>query len=244
MTLQRLPREKATAFLLDYRADPVLKVRLGESFIIECEDALQGAIRTPDKLPTPEVMPGFKVIPAEENPVGGPVYIEGVQKGDTLVVNIEKIIVDSQGVTCWTNHSGGIFGPGTLWPELEPPYSHIIKHLPGPSGTTRDGKGVLNEFQNDFRKVTWDLAPFIGTFAVAPEREIEIWMSATLKKAPKSICRSIMTVGCCSVAMSMPAREIPNFTALLTNAGLRLPSVVTLLRIKRFPIPDWRRLTP
>ena len=173
MALQRLMREKATALLLDYRLEPVLRVKPGERFVIECEDALQGGIRTPDRLPTPEFMPGFKAIPAEENPVGGPVYIEGVEKGDTLVVNIEEIVVDSQGVTCWTNHSGGIFGPGTLWPELEPPYSHIIKHLPGPSGTTRDGKGVLNEFQNDFRKVTWDLAPFIGTFAVAPEREIE-----------------------------------------------------------------------
>ena len=87
MAIQRLPREKATAFLLDYRVEPVFRVKPGESFVIECEDALQGGIRTPDRLPTPEFMPGFKAIPAEENPVGGPVYIEGVEKGDTLVID-------------------------------------------------------------------------------------------------------------------------------------------------------------
>ncbi len=173
MALQRLSRGKANMYLYDYKAVPALRVKLGESFVIESEDALGGAIRTPDKLPTGEVVLGFETIPAELNPVGGPVYIEGVERGDVLVVNIEKIIVDLQGFTCWTNHSGGILGPGTFWPELEPPYSHIIKHLLGPSGTTSDGKGVLNEFQSDFRKVTWDLAPFVGTLATAPEREIE-----------------------------------------------------------------------
>ena len=44
---------------------------------------------------------------------------------------------------------------------------HIIKHLPGPSGTTRDGKGVLND------KVTWDLQPMIGAIGVAHDREAE-----------------------------------------------------------------------
>ena len=46
MALQRLMREKATALLLDYRLEPVLRVKPGERFVIECEDALQGGIRT------------------------------------------------------------------------------------------------------------------------------------------------------------------------------------------------------
>jgi acetamidase/formamidase len=47
----------------------------------------------------------------------------------------------------------------------------MMKHICGPSGTLSDGKTLLNEFQNDFRKATWDLAPFIGTIATAPDRE-------------------------------------------------------------------------
>ena len=45
----------------------------------------------------------------------------------------------------------------------------------GPSGTTRDGKGVFSD------KITWDLQPFIGTIAVAPEREVE---STTIGQGP------------------------------------------------------------
>ena len=41
-----------------------------------------------------------------------------------------------------------------------------IEHLPGPSGHTRDGKGVYSD------KLTWDLEPFCGTLATAPEREV------------------------------------------------------------------------
>ena len=42
----------------------------------------------------------------------------------------------------------------------------MIEHLPGPSGHTRDGKGKYSD------KLTWDLMPFCGTVATAPEREV------------------------------------------------------------------------
>jgi acetamidase/formamidase len=42
----------------------------------------------------------------------------------------------------------------------------VIEHLPGPSGYTRDGTGKYSD------KLTWDLMPFCGTLACAPEREV------------------------------------------------------------------------
>ena len=61
----------------------------------------------------------------------------------------------------------GPLGDSKRWPELGEPAVHIIKHLPGPSGTTRDGKAIFDE------KTSWDLKPFIGTIGVAPDVEVE-----------------------------------------------------------------------
>jgi acetamidase/formamidase len=52
------------------------------------------------------------------------------------------------------------------WEELRGPFTKIIKHIPGKSGTTSDGKATI-----DGRNF-WDLNPHIGTIGVAPEREV------------------------------------------------------------------------
>jgi len=98
--------------------------------------------------------------------MGGPVYVEGVERGDLLEVTVEQIVVDEQGLTNMQPGQGPL-GDSHRWSILTQPFVHIIKHLPGPSGTTRDGKGVFND------SVTWDLQPMIGTIGVAPDREVE-----------------------------------------------------------------------
>ena len=45
----------------------------------------------------------------------------------------------------------------------------MIRHVPDPSGTLRDGEAVMNVG----REVRWPLALFIGTIVTAPERGIE-----------------------------------------------------------------------
>ncbi|MDH7500229.1 MAG: acetamidase/formamidase family protein, partial [candidate division NC10 bacterium] len=52
------------------------------------------------------------------------------------------------------------------WSQAAEPWTHILRHEPGPSGTMRDGRIWFNE------KISWPAAPFIGTLAVAPEREV------------------------------------------------------------------------
>ena len=43
------------------------------------------------------------------------------------------------------------------------PWTHILRHERGQSGTMRDGKVQFNQ------KISWPVSPFIGTLAVAPE---------------------------------------------------------------------------
>lgn len=164
--MQRITRDQAMEYEFDYRHPPKLRVQQGESFVIETEDAGSGLVRSPDVAPRLNDLPTRKFEPPKSNPIGGPVFVEGAERGDLLEVTIERIIVDEQG---FTNFRPGV-GPlhdSHRWQSLRGPFVHIIKHLPGPSGTTRDGKAVFND------KITWDLQPFIGTIGVAPDREVE-----------------------------------------------------------------------
>src|SRR5208337_419187 len=145
---QRIPREKATQLMFDRGISPALRVQPGENFLVETEDTYGGYIRTPDKLPIPEHVPYLFLYYG--NPMAGPIWVEGAKKGDLLVVKIEEILVDEQGVTCIQPGIGPLTD-SKRWFECAGPYTHIIKHLSGPSGTTRDGKGVFTD------RIVWDL---------------------------------------------------------------------------------------
>ncbi|MGQ9632379.1 MAG: acetamidase/formamidase family protein [bacterium] len=163
--MQRIRREQAMEYLFDGKKKPILKVKSGETFLVETEDAFSGRIRTLEDVRLSHTFPTSQVTPNLSNPMAGPIHIEGVGKGDVLAVHIEKIVVDEVGRTTWTSSRGPLCD-SRRWAELGKPYLRVIRHLPGPSGTTRDGKGVLNE------KVAWDLRPFVGTIGVAPEVEV------------------------------------------------------------------------
>ena len=164
--MQRITRDQAMEYEFDRRHPPKLRVAQGESFVVETEDAGSGLIRSPDVAPHLDDLPTRKFDPPKGNPIGGPVYVKGAERGDLLAVTIEKIVVDDQG---FTNFRPGVgpLGDSYKWESPRGPFVHIIKHLPGPSGTTRDGKGVFND------KITWDLQPMIGTIGTAPDREVE-----------------------------------------------------------------------
>jgi acetamidase/formamidase len=164
--MQRIPRAQAMEYAFSGKVPPKLRVQEGESFILETEDAGSGVVRSADVLPTPQHRPQLRHTPGWVNPNAGPVYVEGCAAGDVLAVTIEDIVPDSQGFT--TLHAHARFWPEPAkWAEVARPYTHIIKHLPGPDGTTRTGTAVFNE------RFRWDLKPFIGCIAVAPEWEVE-----------------------------------------------------------------------
>ena len=166
--MKRVSREKNQRHLFDRAVVPTVQVEIGERLVVETEDAMSGRIRSTEDLRTRErmlPMSGFE--PPLGNPLAGPIYVHGVSRGDILAVHIEQIVPDLQGVT--TIRPGiGALADSERWSEIHASeYTHIIRHEPGPSGTTRDGKAVYRD------GVHWDMAPFVGTIGVAPEVEVE-----------------------------------------------------------------------
>lgn len=164
--MQRIPRELARKYAFDWRDEPLLRVRPGESFEIETWDAATGYFKTPEDKAIPARRPGFDRYPPLANPIGGPVYLEGAERGDTLVITIEEIVV---GEFSWIaiGPRRGPLGESTRWPELSGDYTtKILRHTPGPSGTMRDGTLHFSE------RLSWPITPFIGTLGVAPDREV------------------------------------------------------------------------
>jgi acetamidase/formamidase len=144
--------------------EPRLRVKQGEKFVCETEDALNGMIRREDQLPLPEVLgPRFQRF--ELNPLAGPIYVEGAKPGDMLAVTLHDIVVEDQGVSCIVPGVGPL-ADSAKYPDCHGPFTKIIKHLPGPSGTTSDGKGVFND------RITWDLNPHMGTIGTTPLRPV------------------------------------------------------------------------
>jgi amidase len=164
--VQRITREDARKYAFDWRDEPLLHVRCGESFEIETYDASTGYFSSESDLAIPVRRPGFDRHPPLANPIAGPIWLEGAEPGDTLVVTIEDIVVDDYSWIAVGPRRGPL-GESTRWPELSTEYTtRIFQHTPGPSGTTRDGTLRFNS------RISWPITPFIGTLGVAPDREV------------------------------------------------------------------------
>lgn len=164
--MQRIEREQARKYEFNWQDQPLLKVEPGEAFEIETYDASTGYFRSADDKAVPARRPGFDRSPPLANPIGGPVWLVGAERGDTLVVTIEGILV---GDYSWIaiGPRRGPLGDSTRWPELSSDYTtRIFRHTPGASGTTRDGTLQFNE------RIAWSIRPFVGTLGVAPDREV------------------------------------------------------------------------
>lgn len=165
--IKHVPREKNVGQLRNYAFDkntpPVLRVALGEKFRVETEDALNGMLReNPTRLYPRDTEPYSKMIPYWGNPLCGPIYVEGVEEGDVLVANIEKIDRMLGGVSCTapgTHHFAGLRG----WEDCDEMYTGIIEN----NNVKR--KGTWKYGQHSY---TWDLKPFMGTIATAPQWEV------------------------------------------------------------------------
>jgi amidase len=164
--MQRIGREQARKYAFDWEDEPLVQVKSGEPFEIETYDAGTGYFKTANDKAIPAYRPGFDRSPPLANPIAGPVWLDGAEPGDTLVVMIEEILVDDYS---WIaiGPGRGPLGESTRWPELSSEYTtRIFGHTPGPSGTNRDGVLHFSE------QISWPLAPFVGTLGVAPEREV------------------------------------------------------------------------
>jgi len=163
--MKRITREQAMECNIDRKLSPIISVEPNEQFVVETEDAAAGYLRDEKTLPYPDNRPTHSSNPPLLNPVAGPVYIEGVEKGDVVVVNIERIIPDTQGYTI-LQPGDGLLGDSLKYRKATDYYTRILRHIPGNSGTLRDGECVFND------SIKWHLAPHIGTLCCAPEREV------------------------------------------------------------------------
>jgi amidase len=166
-------RLNADAEYLHYVFDPAipprLTVALGERFVIGTEDAFSGRLRGEGTLPTPEHLPEMRSTPGRFNPLTGPIFVEGVEAGDTLVVRLERIEPAQTGVIALIEGIGPQWG-WRGWSFFDGPKRFPIRHVPGASGTTRDGTLEVEGYSGP-------LQPLIGTIGVAPEyvAESTIW---------------------------------------------------------------------
>ena len=164
--MQRINREQARKYAFDWEDEPLLRVQRGESFEIETYDASTGYFKTAADKAIPAKRPGFDRFPPLANPIGGPVWLEGAERGDTLVITVESITVEDYSWIAVGPRRGPL-GESTRWPELSAEYTtKIFRHTPGPSGTLRDGTLHFSD------RISWPLTPFIGTLGVAPDREV------------------------------------------------------------------------
>jgi amidase len=173
--MKRLARELAYEYAMILK-EPKLVVRPGEVFQVETEDANNGLIQTEDQLPIPEFLEPY-LSRGDWNPCAGPIYIDGAKSGDALIVHIHDINVARQGVSCIVA-GAGLLADSAKYPDCRGPYTKIIGHLPGPSGTMSDGKGVFDG------STTWNLSPHIGTIGTAPRKPIAAGADTVFGQGP------------------------------------------------------------
>lgn len=171
--MKRIERSpEVLKYTIDFQHTPVLEVELGESFALETEDACSGIYRTQEDAARLLDAWYLNYTPKKANPLTGPIYIRGVEPGDTLIVHIEGVELDSQAVTFWRPGHKPL-GDSLAWSDLGKPTLVIGRIEKGEvvmnsAATLEDGKVVSHSIGLRVRQ-----SPFIGTIAVAPEREVE-----------------------------------------------------------------------
>jgi len=158
-------------YTFDHHHTPALEVEQGEPFVLETEDAPSGSYRKPEDAVHLLDAWYLKSSPSMANPVTGPVFIKGVEPGDTLIVDVENIELDAQSVTYWRPGHKPL-GDSARWKELSTPTMAIGNHekdevILSEAVTLEDG--AVRRYPLNLR---FPQAPFIGTIAVAPEREV------------------------------------------------------------------------
>jgi len=157
---------KEYSYTLTAEREPVLRVEQKRLFALETEDAVSGVLRKEtDEFTSKNLEPYSLATPELANPVFGPVFVEGVRKGDLLAIDIVRIVPDEIGFT-GVKLGQGMFHDSKRWGDIHrEPHTKILRHSKGGSGTTADGRVVFSE------SVEWGMRPFIGTIGVAPEVE-------------------------------------------------------------------------
>ena len=169
--MQRIDRENATKYEFGRDMEPLLTVEPGESFAVETWDAFEGTLFDHGLGEyTVDDVPGLQAPPPafDGNPLAGPIYVEGADRGDTLAVTIEEIRPE-RGMTTTLEEFGTLAGRSG-WEDCQVNLAHEVELKAGPSGTTSDGTAHLELNDHEWE---WDLNPHVGTITTAPGRTVQ-----------------------------------------------------------------------
>lgn len=133
---------------------PVLRIRAGDSVATTTVDA-----RGADASDQPVTPPG--------NPMTGPIYVEGAEPGDTLVVHLDKLRPNRP--FGWTRK---MVAPNVVDPEYVPrlPWPEEDRAIARWRMDNDAGTATLVEPQTSLGELALPLAPMVGCFGVAPAR--------------------------------------------------------------------------
>lgn len=136
--------------------EPIAKVRPGDRVTIHCEDAFESRIQSKEDVPS-QALATAKFL----NPQTGPIYIDGAEPGDTLVVRLKRIEpTRAFAISCLIPYFGGL--TSTIF----------TRTLQGP---LPEKVWVWELHDDKLRNAELDaevpLDPFMGTLAVAPDLE-------------------------------------------------------------------------
>lgn len=132
------------AYAWDKATPPALTVAPGDTVELDIREASDGQI-----LPTSTSADVAGLDQARANPITGPVAVEGARPGDTLVVHIEEVSVDTWG-----------------WTAVIPEFGLLADDFPDPHlavSRIRSGAVAFGD-----TGLVLPLRPFIGTIGVAP----------------------------------------------------------------------------
>jgi amidase len=132
---------------------PVATVKPGEVVEVETWDCFANLVK-PNQTLKDLLEAGPRLY---DNPVTGPIYVEGAEPGDALVIEIIHISIPDIGVTAIVPAFGGLEG----WLEASPPLTKFCK--------IKNGKVIYQ--LNDGREIKVPVKPFIGTIGASPASE-------------------------------------------------------------------------
>lgn len=137
--------------------EPIATVKPGETFVVETADAFENKISSPD-----DDITKLLVLPYV-NPLTGPIYVEGAEKGDTLTIRIDSIeVTRDYGVSATIPEFGGLCGTVfTRTLNLPLPAKVMLHPI----------HGNLITFSEDLDIAPIPYEPFYGTIGTAPEVE-------------------------------------------------------------------------
>ena len=151
-------RQKTHHYTLSPRAEPAMTVIPGETVIVETLDNVGNRVNS--EMDKDKIKPPL-------NPLSGPIFIEGAERGDTLEIIIENIKPARDfGWTGQTSEWGFI--------EMGSPIWNIFKEtIPTEIKICRIQGGKVTFPLKNGKTIELPLRPLIGTIGTAPEVEVQ-----------------------------------------------------------------------